>query len=428
MPSRLLVERALALVPDAEEFLPLTDAVIGSSKADREKVWARSSAYATLGKRVVDARELDALIPQIAERAQRRLQELFKLILAAIREQEAGNLAAAAAMLIHAGELEEGERRLDKAEKIYKMALEIARDLREKEPHILVLRRLGRVTRTAGRLKEAWEWYEQSYQLSMDQLDLAGQVIACQGLGNLCDDRGQRDLSRAWYQRGLTLARGLDNPKLLWPFYTNLAVVARKNDELDKAEALLAEAHMLIAAAEDEAGMFFWYNGKGLILLERGDPAGAEEIYRQALEQSADPFWEMTIRVNLGQTLVKQGRLFEAEEEARCAEELAILNRFVPDLVDVYDLLGTIARCRCDEEGFVFYEQALEVCHEREMPQKTEAAIYHGYGLLHQVCGRRSEAIAYLDQAREIYSSLGLAPELSRVLRDMEDVPPALSA
>jgi hypothetical protein len=48
-PPHLLVERALALVPDSEEFLPLSDALIGSSRVDREKVWARSGAYATLG-------------------------------------------------------------------------------------------------------------------------------------------------------------------------------------------------------------------------------------------------------------------------------------------------------------------------------------------------------------------------------------------
>ncbi|HEU0077354.1 MAG TPA: hypothetical protein VFQ76_06870, partial [Longimicrobiaceae bacterium] len=62
MPSHLLVERALALIPDSEEFLPLSDAVIGTSRVDTDKVWARSGAYATVGKRVVDAAGLRALI------------------------------------------------------------------------------------------------------------------------------------------------------------------------------------------------------------------------------------------------------------------------------------------------------------------------------------------------------------------------------
>ena len=52
--SRLRVEGALALIPDLEELLPFTDALIGTSHPDAEKRWARSGAYATLGMRVVD--------------------------------------------------------------------------------------------------------------------------------------------------------------------------------------------------------------------------------------------------------------------------------------------------------------------------------------------------------------------------------------
>ncbi|MGI9182174.1 MAG: hypothetical protein ACR2H9_16990 [Longimicrobiaceae bacterium] len=415
MPQHLRVERALALVPDSEEFLPLTDAVIGTSRADLDKVWARSGSYATLGKRLVDPAKLSELIPVIAERAQRRLQELFQLILTAIAEQQAGNLAAAASRLIEAGELEEAERRMEKAEKFYEMALEIARDLREKAPHILALRRLGRICRGVGRLDDGWSWYEQSYQLSVDQLDVPGQVIACQGLGNICDDRGQRDRARQWYERGLTLAEGIEDPDLFWPFYINLSLMALLDGESERAQALLDRARDYIDAAGSEAALLYWHNNRGLLLLEINDLAGAEQVYREGLQRSDDAFWEMTMRVNLGQALVRQGRLFEAEEQARKAEEIAILNRFIRDLVDVYDLLGTIARTRCDEEGFVFYEQALCVCQEREMPRKVEASIYHGYGRLHVACGRNEEAAAYLDQAREIYASLGLATELGKV-------------
>src|SRR5687767_10657125 len=119
VPPHLLVERALALIPDSEEFLPLSDAVIGASRVDLDEVWARSGAYATVGKRVVDAGRLDELVRVLLEKSHQRQRELFDFVVAAIREQRAGNLAAAAALLIRAGEMEEGERRLENAEKIY---------------------------------------------------------------------------------------------------------------------------------------------------------------------------------------------------------------------------------------------------------------------------------------------------------------------
>ncbi len=424
-PPHLLVERALALVPDTEEFLPLSDAVIGSSRLDREKVWARSGAYATLGKRVVDPARLATLIPALAERSRERLQELYTRVLEAIRHQQEGDLPAAAAALVRAGEVEEGDGRLEKAEKIYLLALEISRDLREKGPQILALRRLGRTARAAGRLDEAWAWYEQSYALAVDQMDAAGQAVACQGLGNLCDDRGERDTARSWYERGLAIARGLNDPTLEWPFYTNLSVIAIKHGELGDAEALLARARERIEATGADDAMLFYLNNRGMLLAEHGDPGGAEAVFREALEREVEPRWEMTVRNNLGEMLLRQGRLFEAQEEARRAEEVAIVHRLVEDCVDVYLLLGGIAKARADEEGFVFYEQALSVCHERGLPRKTEAAVLHGYGLLHGACGRPAEARAYVEAAREIYQSLGFLPELAQVEADLAALEPA---
>lgn len=420
MPSHLLVERALALIPDTEEFLPLSDAVIGTSRVDAEKVWARSGAYATVGKRVVDPAGLREMIPHLAARAQQRLERLFSLILEAIQKQEAGDFAAAAEMLVRAGEVEEEERRLDKAERIYLLALEIARDLREKGPHVLVLRRLGRVTRAAVRLDEAWAWYEQSYHLAVDEMDTPGQVIACQGLGNLCDDRGQREQAWTWYERGLRLTRGVEDPSLEWPFHTNLSILALKRGELSRAEEFLARARSCIEAIGDGELMLYWYNNRGLVLMEGGDVLAAEAIFREGLQHCRTPFWEILLRINLGNTLARQERFFEAEEEARRAEEVAVSARYIPQLVEVYTLFGEIARRRCDEEGFVFFEQALNVCRERDLPQVKAAGVYHEYGRLHLACGRNPESEAYLEQAREIYRELGLAPELARVEEDLQ--------
>ena len=424
-PPHLLVERALALIPDAEEFLPLSDAVIGASRVDRDKQWARSGAYATLGKRVVDPSRLAEMVPQIVAASQQRLHDLFSHVVDAVRSQQEGDPAAAALALVRAGEVEEGAGRVEKAERIYHLALEISRDLRDKAPHLLTLRRLGRVARAAGRLDEAWSWYEQSYQLAVDAMDPAGQAIACQGLGNLCDDRGERDRARGWYERGLAIAQGLADPALEWPFYTNLSVIAIKHGELADAEAMLARARERIEATGADDAMPFYLNNRGLLLTEHGGLAAAEAVFRDALARRPEPRWEVTVRCNLGDVLLRQGRLFEAQDEARRAEELAIVHRLIPDLVEVYVLLGGIARARGDEEGFVFYEQALNVCHERGLPRKDEAAVLHGYGLLHGACGRPAEARAYLDAARELYESLGFLPELARVDEDIAIMEPA---
>jgi tetratricopeptide (TPR) repeat protein len=419
----LLVERALALVPDYEDFLPLSDALIGASRVDAEKQWARSGAYATVGKRVVDPAHVEALVRVRLERTHQRLRELFDLVLGAIREQQAGNPATAAELLIRAGEMEETARRLDKAERIYRMALAISQDLREKEPHVLALRRLGRTARTAGRLEEACSLYEQSCQLAVDALDVEGQVIACQGLGNVCHDRGERERARRWWEQGLQLAAGLDQPALDWPLYINLSALSMLEGDLAESERLLDRARERMEQSGAPDARMFWLNNRGLLLLEHGDHAAAERVFREAL-QGAEGHWELTMRVNLGEALRGQARLLEAEDEARRAEEVAIVHRLVPDLIDVYTLLGSIARDRCDEEGFVFYEQALRVCRERGMPRKSEAAILHGYGQLHCACDRPEEGRGYLEAARDVYRDLGFAPELARVEENLKKLVP----
>lgn len=414
MSSHLLVERALSLVPETEEFLPLREALLETSRPDPSKRWASSGAFATLGKRVADPARLGELIPSILEQQQRRQGELFTLVVRAIAEEQEGNPAASAETLIRAGEIEEGARRLREAELIYRLALEIAANLREKRPQILALRRLARAARSAGRLDEAWSLYEQSFRLSQDEMDLEGQVIASQGLGNVCDDRGQWDQSRAWYERGLRLARGLDRPDLVWPFYSNLAISALHAGDLREAETHLATAREAIERSGNAGAMLFWWNNRGLILLETEDGPGAEAVYREALATAPAPGWEMVLRLNLGRALVLQDHLLEAEEEARRAEEIAIVERMIPSLVDVYDVLGAVARVRRDEEGFVFFEQALNVCRERGLPEVRQAYVYRGYARHQVACGRLEEARAYLERALATYRELGLTAEAAK--------------
>lgn len=415
MQNALLVERALTLIPDAEELLPFVDAVVGTSRPDTSRAWSRSGVYATLGKRIVDTAQLRDRLPHLVDRSRERIEQLYSLVLEALEEQQAGNPAQAARVLVRVGEQEEADRRLAKAEQIYQAALEIARDLRDKGPQILALRRLGRASRIAGRLDDAWTWYHQSHSLAVDAGDPEGQAIACQGLGNLCSDHGSRQEARQWYLRGLSVAEELDSPELIWPFYTNLTVVAGHERRLEEADALLAQARRHIQRAGGGEGMSFWYNNAGLLLLERENAAGAESAFRDGLEQTQSAFWDMTLRINLGHSLIPQDRLLEATDEARCAEEIAIFQRFVSDLVNVYLLLGAIARAEYDVDGFIFYEQALEVCRERTLPRIKEAEVYHGYGQLYAVCGRAGEAREYLEHARAIYQTLGLRYELANL-------------
>jgi hypothetical protein len=85
----------------------------------------------------------------------------------------------------------------------------------------------------------------------------------------------------------------------------------------------------------------------------------------------------------------------------------------------VYRALGAAARARGDAEGFVFYEQALELCAAPGTPPIERAATQHEYALLEAGAGRRDSAAARLEEALAIYRRLGTHPEIQRAERDL---------
>src|SRR6185503_1273193 len=151
--------------------------------------------------------------------------------------------------------------------------------------------------------------------------------------------------------------------------------------------------------------------------LGRHGPAAA--AYREALAWAANEGGsgglDITIRLHLAQLLLDTGRLLEAEEEMRRAEQVAITAHQTRSLVWIYTLLGTLRGRQGDETGFVFFEQAIALCRAFAGPPIDEANTYHAYGLFRQRCGPADEARAYLERARDIFRSLGVDAEVERV-------------
>jgi tetratricopeptide (TPR) repeat protein len=140
----------------------------------------------------------------------------------------------------------------------------------------------------------------------------------------------------------------------------------------------------------------------------------AESAYRGALAGAASPLNRGAVLVNLAECLLLRGRLHEAERTVREAERLAVVHRVTPLLPYVYRGLGAVARARGDEEGFVFYEQALDLCHESGTPPVELATTQHEYALLDRDQGRLDLATARLREAITIYRRLGTRAELAR--------------
>jgi hypothetical protein len=89
----------------------------------------------------------------------------------------------------------------------------------------------------------------------------------------------------------------------------------------------------------------------------------------------------------------------------RRAEQLAIAGNIVAGLIQVYLLMGELRGRQNDAGGFVFFEQAIELCRTLERSPIFEARAYQAYGEYKNRLGDREEARAYQERARELLAS-----------------------
>jgi tetratricopeptide (TPR) repeat protein len=422
MQGRLKLEAALRALPEVDDLVHLREALVGASREDGDRAWAASRAYATLDTRLADPAALEAQVPALAERARARVEAVLRASVRALAALESGDAAAAARALVEAGEAEEEDGRLAEAAACYRQALMLGRRPRDRSAEGLALRRLGRVARERGDLEAALRYYRQGYGVAEAQRDVDGAVVACQGLGNVHVDQGMWEGAREWYERGLALLMDRPPERALWQLYSNLAVVARRRGDLDASAAWLDRAEAVARELGDPHGVLPVENGRAMLLVARGRLDEAEAAYRRSLEGQGSPSLRGSVLVNLAECLLLKGSLREAEAAGRELERTAVVHRLAPLLPYVYRGLGAIARARGDDEGFVFYEQVLDLCRDGGYPPIELAVTQHDYALLETGHGRLESAAARLEEALSTYRRLGTRPETERAEADLAAV------
>ncbi len=418
------VQKALALLPDLEALLPLRALLVSISRPDERALWSSSGPYLTLGKRGVQPDELRRRMPEAFRRITAHLQALYRAYLEALECQQANDGGGAVAALLRAGGLEESVGRVAQARAWYEVALTVAETLQDRRPEVQLLGSLGHVALTLGQLPEGARHFQRALALAEAEFDQGGAIAACQGLGDTAVAQGQWGGAQAWYARGLRLAEASADHRSLARLERQLAVLTRKQGSLAAAGDHLRRAREAAETSGDPEEMGRVLATQGELDVELGRHDAAAAAYREALawvqRAPRNPNLELTIRLHIAELQLDQARLLEAEEELRRAEQLAIAANTTRGLVQIYTLMGKLRGSEQDETGFVFFEQAIELCNTLERSLATEAQVYLEYGLFRERLGQRDEARAYLERAREILTYLGEAVERGRVDAELE--------
>lgn len=424
VPRSLRVEQALRIVPELEALAPLRALLISASRPDGGSLWASSAPYLTVGKRYLAPQEVRRRLPAALRQVIDQLAALYDAVLEALEAESAGDTPRAVAALLGAGEHEERVGRFAQARSWYELALSLSEGLRDRRPQVRALRSLGRLCHDQGRYREGARYYAESLKLAEAELDTAGFVTACQGLGNLALAQGAWVEAQAWYTRGLAVAESAGDELRRAQFAQNLSIVARRRGDLAAAAEHLRQAREVFEGLGNAEEMARVFNSQGLLDLALGLHASALNAYRTALEwvdrSGGNPWLEVSIRINLSELYLETNPFLQAEEELRRAEEIAIAHNFEQRLAQIYAVMGKLRGRQGDENGFVFFENALELCRSTEGSPLVEGQVHYEYGVFRRRLGELAEARAHLERAHEILASLGDLPELRLVETELE--------
>ncbi len=372
-PRDLRVRRALEILPATPELEPFVELLVASSVADPGRRWSASGELGSVGDRLVDARALERGAGRVAAEEARHTERLLRRTAVVVGALARDDHDAILDALLEQGAEEEELGRASRARAWYRAGVGLAREWgHPRTPE--ALRRAARAARNSGELEEAATAYEEAWAAARELGLEDDAIIAATGRGNVEVDHGRWHEAEGWYRRALEVV-GEEGPprRERWQLHQNLAIVRRRLGDLEGARRRLELARAEGEALDDPDARVEVSNGMGQLLLAEGDPAGAEALFRAALEEASTPKARVTIGVNLGEALLARGRDLEAGEVAREAEAVALARGVHVKLPELYRLLAAVAMHRGEQDGYLLLERALEVIRARRLPPWEEA-------------------------------------------------------
>jgi tetratricopeptide (TPR) repeat protein len=246
------------------------------------------------------------------------------------------------------------------------------------------------------------------------------------GLGTVAVEQAAWAGGNAWYARGLRLAEAGRDERRIAQLHHGMGELARRQGDFALANNSLLQARERFEALGDAREMARVLLTQGLLESDLGLSARAASAYREALawthRTAPDAGLEAFIRLNFARLHLENRRFLEAEQEIRRAEQLAVAANLTRRLVQIYTLFGRLRGLQGDENGFVFFEQAIHFARLLDVHPVVEAQAYHEYGLFKLLLGRPEESRGYLEHARELFELAGASADLERVKAELSRI------
>lgn len=284
---------------------------------------------------------------------------------------------------------------------------------------------MGRIDTACGYLEPAGRSFQRSLALAESERDPEVVALACHGLGGVAMARSQWAGAEAWFAKGLEHAGG--DRLLVARLTLACARVAQAGGHDEVAGSRLVAALNTYESENDPEGQARVLYAQALLAAQQGRIARAISYHADALERirgaPGTAALEVEIRTSFGETLLRANRLLDAEDQLRRAEQLAIARDLPSLLARLYVVLGRVRAARGDENGFVFFEKALELCGGPEPAPRLAADVWLAYGHFRSALGEPDEARVCFESARALLEQFGESHAITRVEQELARLP-----
>lgn len=405
------VERALRLLPPLADFDPLRRILLASAAPDAGTRWGSAAPFLTLGKWTLSLDRFREEVPELLRRTAEHLEALCQAYADALESESQGDAPGTVEHLLRAAHMEEGAGRFSAAERWADAALSVAEGLTTRRVEVEALLVLGDLCRAEAQYLAAGRHYQRALTLAQAEFDQGGEVEASMRIGFVALAEGELPGAALWLGRAAELATSAEMPERRARAERALAETARRQGAMESAEAWLRAARETFAATGNSLELARTLDAQGLLDHELGRSGHAQGAFAEALawerRATRDPGLECGIHLHLAELHFAAGRDGNAEEEMRLAEQVAITRHLPRQLVQVYTRMGSSHGRRGAETGFVFFEQALALCHLLEPAPALEAEVCLQYAQFKALLGRGDEARGWLERARELLVASG---------------------
>lgn len=248
--------------------------------------------------------------------------------------------------LLDLGVVLEHVGRWREARAAYEEALDLVRELGDRQRQAQCEVALGQLLRKQGLFSEAAVWLDRAKEgfEAIRNLAGVGQVLNYQG--TLTAHLGDLDSAQRLFELSLAVRQELRDKVSIAGLYSNLGILARRRSDLAKARTLFEESLAIRQELGDRWGIGVSLNNLGTLALVQGDTAVAQVHLERALA-----IWrQIGDRWAIANTLTGLGEVVTEEREYEAAfeyfRESLSINRELDDrlaMAYVFEALGCLA-------------------------------------------------------------------------------------